>query len=245
MSQAVHEGRRTYRLRAVGVAAIVAVGLAAVSLASVAALFWAIKVSLDRVVSADELETARAFQRLAVVGTLVFTATQFLSLGLAMIWLWRARKNLDAFPGAAPNMSQAWVVAGWFVPFANFVVPGRIAFNVARQSTRERSVAAAVVVWWVGLLVAMFAYRAGAASADSRRYSIDVLDLRVLSDYYSSWATTTTVGAAAGLLAAAGFAFAVTRISTAQEERIHRGWYEDQNRALAASAAGEDVAGAA
>ncbi|MEV4533778.1 DUF4328 domain-containing protein [Asanoa sp. NPDC049518] len=236
MSEAVHEGRRTYRVRSVGVAATVAVGLAAVSLTSVAVLFWAIAVSLDRAAVAGRLDTAHAFQRLTVIGTLVFTATQFLSLGLTMIWLWRARKNLDAFPGAAPIMSQAWTVGGWFVPIANFVVPGRIAFNVARQSTRERSVAAAVVVWWIGLVVAMFAYRLGAASADSRRFSVDVTDLAVLADYYASWATVTTVAAAAGLVAAIGFAFAVTRISVAQEERIHRGWYEEQNRAMAASA---------
>ena len=34
------------------------------------------------------------------------------------------------------------------------------------------------------------------------------------------------------MLSAVAFGIAVTRISTAQEERIHRGWYEEQARVM-------------
>ncbi len=229
MSQAVYEGHRTYRIRGVGVAALVAVGLAAVALVVVAALFWALTISLEQAGDTGSLDTARTLERLTVLATLALSFAQFVALTLTVVWLWRARKNLDAFPETQPFLSAGWAIGAWFLPIANLVLPGRLMTNVARQSSRDRSVTAGAVVWWLTLVVSMLAYRIASTVAENRLVSADTT---LLTDYYGDWAVIDTVAAAAGVVAAAAFGFTVLRISAAQEERIHRGWYEEQVRVM-------------
>ncbi|SNS90530.1 protein of unknown function [Asanoa hainanensis] len=236
MSQAVFEGHKTYRNRGVGVAAIVVVGLSALSIVIVTVLCWVIKISIDRGGSAANLDTASTLERVAGVAAIPYSIFQLAALVLTIVWLWRARKNLDAFPDAKPSLGAGWTIGGWFLPIANLIVPGRIMANAARESTQNRWVTRVAVIWWIALLVTWAADRVGNLWAENALYTSDILDLEMLSDYYGELARANTVAAAAGVIAAAAFAFTVSRVSAAQEERIHRGWYEEQNRALAAAA---------
>ncbi|WP_176984783.1 DUF4328 domain-containing protein [Asanoa ishikariensis] len=234
MSQAVYEGHRTYRLRSVGVVTTVAVAVAAVTLVVLTALYWAVKVTTDRAGATGSLETPERLERLTVLVARGLTAAQIAALALTIVWLWRARKNLDAFPDADPYLTPGWTIGAWFLPFSNMFVPGRVMANVARESSTERWVTLAARGWWIALVVSMIAYRFGPMVAQDRLGAVYAVDATAVSTYYGSLGAVDTVAAATGLVAAAAFGFTVLRISVAQEERIHRGWYEEQNRAMTA-----------
>ncbi|MEV4533779.1 DUF4328 domain-containing protein [Asanoa sp. NPDC049518] len=234
MNQFVYEGHRTYRNRGVAVAAIVVVGLTALALAIVAVLCWMIKISIDRSGYTGSLDTASTLERVVDVAARAYGVLQLASLALTIIWLWRARKNLDAFPDAKPSIPAGWAIGGWFLPIANLFVPGRIMANAARESTHNRWVTRVAVIWWIALLVTWIADRVGNLWAENALYAYDTVDPQLVSNFYGELARGTTVAGAAGVIAAAAFAFTVSRTSAAQEERIYRGWYEEENRALSA-----------
>jgi len=48
--------------------------------------------------------------------SILFGVTLLASAVLLTTWLYRARKNLEAFPGAEVTMGAGWAVGGWFVP---------------------------------------------------------------------------------------------------------------------------------
>ncbi|GIF52945.1 uncharacterized protein DUF4328 [Asanoa ferruginea] len=229
MSQAVYEGHKTYRVRGVGIAAVAMVALAALAYVAFAALVWAIRASVAAAAGLNDLDDAIALEDLTPAFSFVVAGVQIGALVLTIIWLWRARKNLDAFPDTQPVLSPGWAIGGWFLPFANAVIPGRLMANVARQSSRERWVSALAVVWWIALLAANLADQLAGVLVDNQSVATD---LDSLVDHYQSVAVTQTVSAVAAVLAATAFALVVPRVSAAQEERMHRGWYEAQNRAL-------------
>ncbi|OLB79612.1 MAG: hypothetical protein AUI14_09810 [Actinobacteria bacterium 13_2_20CM_2_71_6] len=80
----------------------------------------------------------------------VFAFGGFVAL---LIWLYRARANLTAIPGAQPSWNAGWTIAAWFIPLANlFLVPAVVA-DVARNSgaaePRRPHLGALAVCWWV------------------------------------------------------------------------------------------------
>ncbi|MEV4618900.1 DUF4328 domain-containing protein [Asanoa sp. NPDC049573] len=230
MSQAVWEGHKTYRVRGVGIAAVAVVALAAVGNVVYPAMLWAIWKGVDAAVVAADLDGAIALEDLTTVVSLATTLAQLTALTLTIIWLWRARKNLDAFPDTQPVLSPGWAIGGWFMPFANAVIPARLAANVARQSSRERWVSALTVVWWLALVVTYAVDRVASTVFDNQPET--GADLDALADQYQTFAAAETVAGIAAVVAATAFAVFVPRVSAAQEDRIHRGWYEAQNRNL-------------
>jgi hypothetical protein len=230
MSQAVYEGHKTYRVRGVGIAAVALVALTVVAYLVSPALLFAIWNGADAAVTADDLDGAIALENLLPVVGFAGAAAQLSALVLTITWLWRARKNLDAFPDAQPILSAGWAIGGWFLPFANAVIPGRLMANVARQSHRERWVSVVSVFWWLALILTYFVDQL--ASTIFENEPDPGADLDALAGQYWTYATAETVAAIAAVVAATAFALVVPRVSAAQEERIHRGWYEAQNRAL-------------
>ncbi|HEV7712583.1 MAG TPA: DUF4328 domain-containing protein [Asanoa sp.] len=230
MSQAVYEGHKTYRVRGVGFAAVALVALTLVAYLVRPALLWAIWNGADSAVSADDLDGAIALENLLPVVGFAGALVQLSALALTIIWLWRARKNLDAFPDTQPVLSAGWAIGGWFLPFANAVIPGRLMANVARQSSRERWVSVVSVVWWIALILTYFVDRLVGTIFENE--PDPGADLDALAGQYWTYAAGETFAAIAAVLAATAFVLVVPRVSAAQEERIHRGWYEAQNRAL-------------
>jgi len=223
MSEAVFEGHRTYRVRGAGVAAIVAVGVTALAMAVLVGLIWTLSVV------GDDDDRAVPLERVLQLVGWAYGAGQLVALALTIVWLWRARRNLDSFPGTEPLFSAGWAIGGWFFPIANLFVPGRLMVNVARQSVREWWVAAAATAWWCCLVVLFVADRVSTVAA---RSSLDSDEYETWSAFYRDLAVGQTVAGVAAVLSAVAFGLAVNRISAAQEERIHRGWYEEQARVM-------------
>lgn len=87
------------------------------------------------------------------IGALLITAVVF------MAWFRRAHRNLGALEAYGMQRSSGWAIGAWFVPFANLVMPKRIADEIWRGSEPDtasrnvhRSSGAAsgqlVTAWW-------------------------------------------------------------------------------------------------
>ncbi|MFI1222706.1 MULTISPECIES: DUF4328 domain-containing protein [unclassified Streptomyces] len=64
---------------------------------------------------------------------LVATAVVFI------IWFHRTRRNAEVFDAGVQRMGPGWAVGGWFVPFANFWFPYRVASGIWEASAQTRS----------------------------------------------------------------------------------------------------------
>ncbi|GAB3945591.1 hypothetical protein GCM10027614_37640 [Micromonospora vulcania] len=166
---AVTPGLPTYSVRGIGLAASIAVGATAV-LYLVAALAPLLGLAMARQARADGdrdlLDAALIVEGLLA---LPMVAGYLTAAVLVIIWTWRARKNIEAFPGALPSLGAGWAIAGWLVPFANFVVPARVMANVARDSLWQRFTPDLVYVWWTAWLVFSVGERL-VSRLDSRAY---------------------------------------------------------------------------
>ncbi|MDG4820979.1 DUF4328 domain-containing protein [Asanoa sp. WMMD1127] len=222
MNEFVVPGPRTYRVRAFGLAAVVLVGLAALLYVLSAVLDWVYAISIAGVVIPDKMATSVRLGQ-AELGVMVASLlVQPAALVLTIIWLWRARKNLDAFPDPPSTMGAGWAVGGWFVPIANVAIPGRIMRTVARESTGDRRVTAAAITWWAALVLMVLVPRLTGVfvptSVSPDATLPELVDL--VADHHRTVAIVMTVAAAAALLAALAFGYAVPRISAAQEDRV-------------------------
>ncbi len=63
-----------------------------------------------------------AVNTLSGLTTLVFLATAI----VFVIWQWRSAKNNELLGRLRPRFSAGWSIGGWFIPFANLVIPVRI-----------------------------------------------------------------------------------------------------------------------
>jgi hypothetical protein len=227
---AVWQGHKTFAVRRVGLAAVIAVVVGALAYVVDAALLWtAVQVTADASSVNDPHVT---FIGSALwLWRIVLIPVQAVALALVIAWTRRARLNLDAFPDARPALGPGWLIAGWLVPVANLVVPGRMVASIARESVRSRWVLVRVWLWWVGFVVLIAGTRLLGVPASNREFELATNpDIDLLTEHYRSWAVGEVVPVAAGVLSAVCFAVAVRRISEAQEERIERGRYEEQNR---------------
>ncbi|MEV4655423.1 DUF4328 domain-containing protein [Micromonospora sp. NPDC049301] len=225
---AVTPGLPTYSVRGIGLAAGIAVGATAV-LYLVAALAPLVGLVMARQARADgDPDLLVAAVLIEALLALPMVAAYLTAAVLVIIWTWRARKNIEAFPGALPTLGAGWAIAGWLVPFANFVVPARVVANVARDSLWRRFTPDLVYVWWAAWLVFSVGERL-AGRLDSRAYdklpvspSTDA-DYQAYVDYYPDSLLRNAVPAVACVIAAVALIVLVRRISTMQEARIARG----------------------
>jgi Domain of unknown function (DUF4328) len=95
-------------------------------------------------------DTVSQYMRIMDAFSTAERVTVLVTATLVIVWLYRARKNLDAF-GLPATMRAGWAIGGWFVPFANLVIPCRVMLDVARKSSIHPA-GALVGVWWVAWL---------------------------------------------------------------------------------------------
>ncbi|MET8348871.1 DUF4328 domain-containing protein [Micromonospora sp. NPDC005206] len=225
---AVTPGLPTYSVRGIGLAAGIAVGATAV-LYLVAALASLVGLAMARQARADgDPDLLLAAVVVEALLALPMVAAYLTAAVLVIIWTWRARKNIEAFPGALPTLGAGWAIAGWLVPFANFVMPARVVANVARDSLWRRFTPDLVYVWWAAWLVFSVGERF-VSRRDSQAYdrlpetpSTDA-DYQAYLDYYPDSLLRHAVPAVACVVAAVALIVLVRRISTMQEARIARG----------------------
>ena len=138
---------------------------------------------------------------------------------LLVIWLYRAAKNNEALGRMNSRLGPGWAIGGWFIPFANLVIPFLIMNDVWRGADpsiprgdpnwRRSSTLAAIWAWLVTAVIftipSVIASSGGDVRADEpdkvRRDDI----LRI-------------IGAFGAILAAVFAIIVVRRISARQEE---------------------------
>ncbi|MEU6013263.1 DUF4328 domain-containing protein [Streptomyces sp. NPDC047515] len=83
-----------------------------------------------------------------------------------IIWFRRVRLNAEVFDPSVQPMGAGWAVGAWFVPFANLVLPRRIAggiWTASAQTTPDgsrRTVPATVMnLWWGAWVCSLVASR--------------------------------------------------------------------------------------
>lgn len=225
---ALRAGVRTRAVRGVGVAASVAV--VGVLVADLARALWPL--AGGRMAERAVLTGHRALFELAQLVELIIpvlhVGTVIVAGVLVIIWLYRARTNLEAFPGASPTLSGGWAIAGWFVPFANLVIPCRVMVSIARDSVRRSRTPWLVGIWWPSWLVYWLV--AGRIDRrDARDYPLlmaepaSPADYRTYVDHYAAALGSELMLLPAGGVAAAALIILIRRISVAQEARIARG----------------------
>ena len=57
---------------------------------------------------------------------------------LLIIWWNQAYKAARRFPGQFVSWSSGWAVGGWFIPFANFVIPRLVMNEIERLSAEPQ-----------------------------------------------------------------------------------------------------------
>jgi hypothetical protein len=145
-------------LRGAGLAAVVAVGA-----------FTAVK-GVDSVLSLTSGADREIQPGSAVRGTMLASLVLALVMGLALlVWLYRARTNLDAFADAAPRWSVGWTLGALFIPCANIVLVPVVLADLARWSVRDGSVARArrviALIWFCLALYVLASFSSGLFSA--------------------------------------------------------------------------------
>ncbi|WP_350279926.1 DUF4328 domain-containing protein [Kribbella sp. HUAS MG21] len=158
-------------LRAVGIVSIVLMGLSVLAAIAQCVLLWRSYDEVKRFVYgllSDE-EIDRGIESIAGAGPFLDLFGYLLvGTGIAfLIWLWRARDNVDVLyapfapppgaPAAGPHRrSPGWVVCAWFCPIVQFWYPLQVVEDVARASepldqpgvARSGRIRALLYTWW-------------------------------------------------------------------------------------------------
>jgi Domain of unknown function (DUF4328) len=82
---------------------------------------------------------------------------------LTMVWMYRLATNHDLLGRPGTRFGRGWAIGGWFIPFANFVIPV-LQFRQLWQGSdwthpphdpewRRAPVAAVLWVWWIVFVV--------------------------------------------------------------------------------------------
>jgi uncharacterized protein DUF4328 len=144
-----------------------------------------------------------------------------------IVWLHRARTNLDGWDVRGLTWARAWAIGGWFLPFANLVIPlvvvgetGRASENLAAsvENRQVSRVSRTIFVLWAVLwnLSGVTAVAAVLAGARLRTGTP-----RELAEHHGLYAAL-SYGNAVVVIVAAALAILLVRGVTASQESILR-----------------------
>ncbi|WP_327001778.1 DUF4328 domain-containing protein [Dactylosporangium sp. NBC_01737] len=82
-----------------------------------------------------------------------------LTLVVFIVWLYLAHDNFRRRNNPL-EWRKPWVIAGWFIPVANLVIPGQVVKEVYTRSYPEKAWSSVQLVnlWWTTLLVTFLSY---------------------------------------------------------------------------------------
>lgn len=178
-----------------------------------------IKDVLDGNIGSDTGQRADNADNLVGAAAGIMALLSVTILVLIIIWLWRAAKNNEALGRANPRLGPGWAIGGWFIPFANFVIPVLILQDLWRGANPElargdpawrASRGSGLIGWyWAAWVLSTLRLGFGRSSAH-----IDVRsEMRGLRGHDVVAAIGTAFAAAAAVLAV----FVVRRLSERQE----------------------------
>ncbi|WP_433285236.1 DUF4328 domain-containing protein [Micromonospora sp. CA-244673] len=214
---ALSPGMRTFAVHGIGVAAAIGVGLTAL-LYTLVALAPALHVLLTPPGGDPGRQPVplAAEGLLSVAYLLVFLTTA----ALVMVWMFRARKNTDAFPGGRKVLAAHWAITGWWVPVASLAVPCVVMAGIVRDSLDRVWLRVLVGVWWLAWLAFGIADLVTSIADVDDRLRRAEQGLAPGLDQYRDAALRNTLPALAVLVAAAALVAVVLRVSAAQQARI-------------------------
>ncbi|GIJ33010.1 DUF4328 domain-containing protein [Micromonospora sediminimaris] len=226
-SPTLYPGARVRPVRGVGRAASAAVAATAAFLLLTVAVQPVNALLAERAADSRDTETFLLTAGvLELSAALLYQVAFLVAIVLVIIWTWRARTNLDAFPGAGPTNSDGWAIAGWLVPFVNFVMPHRVVASIARESLWRLSTPVLVHVWWGSWLVFLFAERfsarSSAAEYEALPYPQTSTDFQAYVDHYLTATGEYLVPAVFCAVAGGSLIVLIQSISAAQTARIAR-----------------------
>ncbi|MBV1849596.1 DUF4328 domain-containing protein [Catellatospora tritici] len=212
-------GVRTYHLRGLGYAVVAALAVYVAGRLLLAVALPLVGRSLVEQAAAGGATARDALHRLELVGNLVAEWLLALPAVLVIMWLWRARKNVDAFPETQVSDGAGWAIAGWLVPVANLIIPCRLVFQVARETVHRRWVKPVVAVWWTTYLAQSF----GLLFFGGDRSAIRGDDFAAMAEYFDAQLLAGPVSWLVTTVSASCLAYLVLKVGPAQEARIARG----------------------
>lgn len=213
---------RTYPVRGIGVATVMALGATLVCLAAGGVLPLVAAATARRAQAGDDVGLLNQATMLDSLSVAPFLGALLVTGVLVMIWLYRARRNLDAMPVPAPGLRAGWAVGGWFVPLANLVVPARVMASVVRCSLPgARRMPALVWLWWItyvggNAIDAVLSRRGSGAWHSMPTVITGSADYQAYIDYFSNEASNTIPGIVVLSVAGVLLSILVMRVSRAQ-----------------------------
>jgi hypothetical protein len=106
--------------------------------------------------------------------------------GVFVLWFWRAYSNLAAL-GRPRKRRAGWAIGGWFLPFANLVIPFGIGAEIWKESgqelpggySNEATNLEPVISWWalfviMGLVNQIAFFNSGDLADDPGRVAANV-----------------------------------------------------------------------
>jgi hypothetical protein len=172
-------------------------------------------------VTKNEADDADAFVGATGLSMLVFVAAGI----VFMVWLHRARKNVEWFaPPPHGKLAAGWAIGGWFVPVANLVLPKLVVDDVWRGSeptgapAAQRSGRTTILMWWLLFVVSEVLFWIGTFTRGDDGNDDGMPKLTKAEDL-DKWQTADWLLAGAyGVLVVAGvFALMVVRRITAAQ----------------------------
>jgi hypothetical protein len=98
---------------------------------------------------------------------------------LLMVWGSQAYRSLERYGAGGRSWSPGWAVGGWFIPLGNMVIPRLVLSEIERiphpgngpapvgDRWRERSLLAAGLGWWIGLVASAIIVGIGAGVVEA------------------------------------------------------------------------------
>jgi hypothetical protein len=217
---------RTYRMRGMAVGTVVVLGGSMVGMMMADMSPLSARELAERALADQDVQLLEQAQAVDDFLTMPSLGAALVAIALLITWLYRARKNLDAFPEAQPWMRASWAIGGWFLPLVNMVVPGRMMASVVRESMpMSRWAVSMAWVWWVGWWVGGGTgwVLNGSGSAERSALPTEIrgpADYQAYIDYFGNELTRGTPGMIITMLAGVLLCYLIMRVSWAQDARI-------------------------
>ena len=107
-----------------------------------------------------------------------FFLLSFVATGILwIVWQYRHAKNARAL-GQTDGLAPGWAIGGWFIPLANWILPGLQLKQAAEASdpTGARKAPPIVIVWWILWAIGGFASFSTRNSGNEEIASVDDIE---------------------------------------------------------------------
>ena len=155
--------------------------------------------SAERHAYSDWRDLNDGFDGVNAILTMVWLAMFIVSI----VWMHKAHTATKRLWSGQRKWSSGWTIGGWFIPFANLIIPKRVINEIERIATSPRThgvvdyrwqqhqTSGIGWLWWIGLAIALVMRSIGAAVFDLNGTDGDI------SSGYSMQALGSLVAAAA------------------------------------------------